>query len=131
MSVGLDDGYASGTSSASSGIHEIDEKGSETIFESADGRKYKLFTGGEKVLSAKASDFLYRFATRGAELFDRMFGAPGMTHTPAFAGAGGIAITQGDIIIEGNADRATVSEIRRAQRDSVNYMLKELTRLQR
>ena len=122
-------GYASGTGSASSGLHRIDELGTETIFQSADGSRYKMFTGGEKVLNAKASDFLYNFANRGSELFGSMFG--GLS-----GGFGGInragltpSIVMGDIIIQGNADKSTVSEIRRAQRESVEMMLKEFNRL--
>jgi len=125
-------GYWSGTRKAVAGLHAIDELGTETIFQSADGTKYKMFTGGEKVLNAKASNFLYDFANKGSEILDKIirsfFGG----------GIGGITppmtnneINMGDIIVHGNADRATVSEIRRAQRESLETMLKELNKLNR
>ena len=125
-------GYARGTRSATSGLHAIDEKGPETIFESKDGSRYKLFTGGEKVLDAKASEFLYDFAKSGGGLIEKIV-------KDAISGAAlGVGaklmnyeIHTGDIIINGNADKETVSEIRRAQRDSVEMMLKEFGRLKR
>ena len=38
-------------------------------------------------------------------------------------------ITTGDIVIQGNADSKTVSEIRRAQRDNVDHILREFIKL--
>ena len=38
-------------------------------------------------------------------------------------------INMGDIVVQGSADTRTVSEIRRAQRESVDFMLKEFTKL--
>jgi TP901 family phage tail tape measure protein len=125
-------GYASGTSWAIPGLHRIDEDkaGSETIFESSNGRKYKMFSGGEKVLNARASDFLYRFANGGSQLLEKFVKRV----------AGGVpegigarmqtnAIEMGDIIIQGNADRETISQIRREQRKAVDFMLKEINSL--
>ena len=120
-------GYASGTRSATFGLHAIDELGTETIFQSKDGNKYMMFTGGEKVLTAQASDFLYNFANRGAELFAQLFGMP--SAKLGGLGGGNIEIKTGDIIINGNADKATVSEIRRAQRDNLETILKEFKKL--
>lgn len=40
-----------------------------------------------------------------------------------------IQLSTGDIIIQGNADQRTVSEIRRAQRENIDFVLKEFTRL--
>lgn len=123
-------GYALGTRSAAPGLHAIDELGTETIFQSANGTRYKMFTGGEKVLNAKASNFLYDFANQGRDILDKLvrsvfggtFGGvtPPVTHNE---------ITMGNIVIQGNADNRTVSEIRRAQRDSVEDMLKAFNRL--
>ena len=122
-------GYASGTKHATYGLHSLDELGSETIFESANGTKYKMFTGGEKVLNARASNFLYDFATKGSEIISKLLSG----HTGAF---GNITtpiqnneINMGDIIIQGNADKSTVSEIRRAQRASLETVLKEFNKL--
>ena len=124
-------GYASGTRNAKRGLHEIDEDGIETIFESSDGSRYKMFSGGEKVLNARASDFLYKFATSGgdilAKLFDGTLGNKLFDKIRSQAPKNEIAM--GDIIIQGNADRHTVSEIRRAQRDGLSDLLKSFGKL--
>ena len=128
-------GYASGTKNATPGIHRVDEVAPETIFQSKDGSRYKLFTGGEKVLNAKASNFLYDFANQGGSLLK-----DGIYNTILSAISSGLfdvvrssicknEINLGDIIVQGNADKQTVSEIRREQRSTVEYMLKELNKL--
>lgn len=123
-------GYASGTSWAIPGLHGIDELGAETIFESSNGRRYKMFSGGEKVLNAKASDFLYKFANGGSELLTKFINR---VTGGALEGIGtkmqANTIEMGDIIIQGNADRETVSQIRREQRKAVDFMLKEINSL--
>ena len=126
-------GYAGGTSSAIPGLHRVDELGPEAIFTSSDGSKYRLFSGGEKVLSAKATDFLYNFANNGEAILSKIIKSAfgdGLSSAlqPAFATNN---ISMGDIIVQGNADRETVSSIRRAQRDSLDNMLRELNRLSR
>ena len=125
-------GYASGTTSATPGWHEVDELGAEYLFISpSDGTRYRMFTGGEKVLSADATNFLYDFANSGGTVLTKMLadlfkvGGFGNIAKPVQA----IDIRQGDVIVQGNADMKTVSEIRRAQRDSLEFMLKELNRL--
>lgn len=126
-------GYASGTRFATRGIHAIDEKGIETIFESADGTRYKMFTGGEKVLNATASNFLYNFATSGGKSILDMV-QKFASSLPSLRSAGKEIIAEiktGDIIIQGNADQRSISEIRRAQRDNVDFILKEFARLSR
>lgn len=122
-------GYASGTSYAAAGIHRVDEQGIETIFQSADGQRYRMFSSGEKVLNASASDFLYKFANKGREILGKLFGETSRSYNNVVPGIVANNIQQGDIIIQGNADKATVSEIRRAQRDNLEQMLKQLNRL--
>ena len=124
-------GYYTGTRKAAPGMHAVDELGPEYVFTSSDGSRYRIFSGGEKVLSAKATDFLYRFANSGKEILEKF--------TRGLFDGGSIGkiqpvvnsneINMGDIIVRGNADRATVSEIRRAQRESVENMLREFNRL--
>lgn len=126
-------GYASGTSYAVPGLHPIDEKGSETYFSPSTGGKYKMFSGGEKVLTAKASDFLYRFANGGSEMLKKFIASVGGgvlndRLTPVMTNN---EIVMGDVVVQGNVDRSTVSEIRRAQRESVEFMLKEFGKLNR
>ena len=122
-------GYASGTSHAIAGIHKVDEQGVETIFQSADGQRYRMFSSGEKVLNASASDFLYKFANKGREILDKLFNGTSHSYNNVVPGVIANNIQLGDIVIQGNADKSTVSEIRRAQRENLEQMLKQLNRL--
>lgn len=122
---------ASGTSNAKRGLSMVDELGPEWLFTSSSGNKYRIFSGGEKVLNAKATEFLYNFANNGGEVLSRFFqnlvsgGAIGSTQPSAV----NVEVNMGDIVVQGSANQATVSEIRRAQRESVNMMLREFNRL--
>ena len=123
-------GYASGTRSATPGLHRINERGFEQVFTAEDGSQYKLFAGGEKVLPAKATDFLFDFAMSGGALLrDAINNTIEAVSVPR--GNGGLAgdIHMGDIIIQGNAADRTVSEIRRVQRENIDYVLKEFRKL--
>lgn len=124
-------GYAKGTRKATPGLHRIDELGVETIFESADGSRYKMFSGGEKVLNAKASNFLYDFANGGSDvlikLIKSLFDNNALNNISTSNNYS--EINMGDIIVRGNADKQTVSEIRRAQRESLTEMLKSFNNL--
>lgn len=125
-------GYATGTKNASPGLHTFSELGDEYIFTSpSDGTKYKMFTGGEKVLNAKATDFLYNFATSGGKIISDMLQNVMKSRSLVPIGAGNIVneIRMGDINISGSTTDRTVSEIRRAQRDNVEFMLKEFSKL--
>lgn len=124
-------GYASGTQSALPGFKQIDETGAEYTFVSSDGNRYRIFSGGEKVLNAKATNFLYDFATTGGTVISNMMSSLvdtiglGKISKPSQA----IALSTGDIIIQGNADHRTVSEIRRAQRENLEFVIKEFNKL--
>lgn len=128
-------GYASGTSHATPGIHELFEGNKdEYVFTTKSGHKYKMFSGlGDKVLNSKATDFLYSFANHGesfiAGLIKNMTSSTLMGNLSAPAQQ--IQLSTGDIIINGNATRDTVSEIRRAQRDNVDHILREFIKLNR
>ena len=130
-------GYASGTANATPGLHQIYENGEELIFESpSDGSKYRIFRGGEKVLDAKATNFLYNFAnTQGGTLKDRWSSLVNSVMQRFAIGSGNGAtipqIVMGDIIVQGNASDRTLSEIRRAQREHTAELLKELKKLSR
>lgn len=124
-------GYASGTKHATAGLHELFEQGDEYIFSASDGSRYRMFSGGEKVLNAKATEFLYDFANSGgdvlAQMLKNVFGGTGLDGiTPTVINN---EINMGDIIITGSATQKTVSEIRREQRSAVNYMLQEFNKL--
>lgn len=125
-------GYAAGTLNAIPGLHRVDEFGPEYLFVSpSDGTRYRMFTGGEKVLNADATDFLYQFANSGGTVLTKMLadlfkvGWFGNIAKPVQA----IEIHSGDVVVQGNATERTVSEIRRAQRDNLEFVLKELNRL--
>lgn len=126
-------GYASGTRKATPGMHAVDELDAEYLFTSADGNRYRVFSGGEKVLNAKATEFLYEFANSGKDILEKI--AKSLMDTSSLGRIQPIVnnneIHMGDITIQGNADRATVSEIRRAQRESLETMLREFNRLNR
>lgn len=124
-------GYAKGTRNATAGLHSLDELGSEYLFTSSDGTNYRVLNSGDKVLNAKATDFLYEFANGGGEILEKIiksvFGTslfdsikPAVVHND---------ITVGGVTVQGNADTKTVSEIRRAQRDNLTEMLKSLNKL--
>ena len=125
-------GYASGTRNATHGFHKLDEIGAEYVFTSANGNKYRLLNGGDKVLDSKATNFLYNFANTGGKIIPNMI-ASSVSGVGGFGGKSSVIgdIRLGDIIIQGNADGRTVSEIRRAQRESVDFMLKEFNRLKK
>ena len=124
-------GYASGTVNATPGLHEVDEIGAEYIFTSSNGNRYRVFSGGEKVLNARATDFLYNFAVTGGRtltnILEKIVSATiprNIDNSPRIAD-----IAMGDIIIQGNADERTVSEIRRAKRDEMQWILKEFNKM--
>lgn len=124
-------GYASGTPSAVPGIRKVDEEGAEWLFTSRDGSKYRVFSGGEKVLNADATNFLYDFAVSGGQILSGIFS--NLLKAFNFANinkpAQPIQLSTGDIVVQGNADSKTVSEIRRVQRENMDYLLKEFRRL--
>lgn len=149
-------GYASGTKYASAGFHRFDERGSEYIFSDQGGDKYRLFSSGEKVLDAESANFLYDFASKkGVGIVDKIiagiFGSADSIVERIAGSAHGSkenlsravrSVTDnrvinnnvdmsGDINIQGNADEKTVSEMRKAQRETVSLVLKELNKMKK
>lgn len=126
-------GYASGTDNATPGWHKLFEGDlDEYVFTSSDGNKYRMFSGlGDKVLNGEATDFLYDFANNGGTILTKMladlFGQTNLGNVSQPIQA--IEIHSGDIIVQGNANERTVSEIRRAQRENLEFVLKELNKL--
>lgn len=126
-------GYATGTDNATPGWHELFEGDlDEYIFTSGDGSRYRMFSGlGDKVLNAGATDFLYQFANSGGSILTQMiadlFKRSGLSNISKPVQA--IEVNAGNVIVEGNADMKTVSEIRRAQRENLNFVLKSLNSL--
>lgn len=126
-------GYASGTDNATPGWHRLFEGDlDEYVFASSDGNKYRMFSGlGEKVLNGAATDFLYDFANSGGTVLTKMladlFGQTAFSNIDKPVQA--IEIHSGDIIVQGNASERTVSEIRRAQRDNLKFVITEFNKL--
>lgn len=126
-------GYASGTANASPGLHELFEGNKdEYVFTTKSGQRYRMFSGlGDKVLNASATDFLYKFANNGESFISNMLNglvsAIGNVGKPTQQ----IQLSTGDIIVQGNASADTISAIRRAQRENVDYILREFQRLNR
>ena len=124
-------GYAKGTKNATAGLHGLDELGSEYLFTSTDGNKYRVLSSGDKVLNARATDFLYEFANGGGEILEKIiksaFGTSLFDHIQPVVNHN--EIDMGDVIVQGSATQQTVSEIRRAQRDNLTEMLKSLNKL--
>lgn len=124
-------GYAKGTKNATAGLHSLDELGSEYLFTSTDGNKYRVLSSGDKVLNARATDFLYEFANGGGEILGKIiksaFGTSLFDHIQPVVNHN--EIDMGDVIVQGSATQQTVSEIRRAQRDNLTEMLKSLNKL--
>lgn len=124
-------GYRAGTQNATRGLHRIDEDGDEYIFTSGNGNRYRMFSGGEKVLTAKQTDFLYQFAKSGGTVLENIIKAATGGNISDVTNSKMIGdIRMGDIIINGNADQKTVSQIRREQREGVNYLLTQFAHLQ-
>ena len=119
--------YAAGTRSASRGLHEINERGDEALFKTSDGRTFRLFSGGEHVFNNVATDFLYNFANAPDKMLSQILSSGNVSN---IRGAGiPQNISLGDIYINGNTNDRTISEIRREKRAEMDYLLKELNRL--
>ena len=127
----LPDGYATGTNSATPGLHGVDELGPEYVFTSSNGARYRVFSGGEKVLNAKATNFLYNFANSGEKILSTIFEKIVGSHMVSQVSPSNQVseINMGDVIIQGNANEATVSEIRRAKREEMQWILKEFNKM--
>lgn len=123
-------GYSSGTENATAGLHEVNELGSEYVFTSKDGHKYRILNDGDKVLDAKATKWLYQFANSYGRMYNDIR-KQSATNVPIQNNSKNFnnEIVMGDIIVRGNADQQTVSAIRREQRSAVEYMLKEFSKL--
>ena len=122
-------GYASGTSSATAGLHRIDENGAETIFTTSNGNTYRIFSHGDKVLDASSSAFLYEFAKSKGRDIGLLAGVGGKGVSSINSIGGQVVVSTGDIIINGGTDERTVSEIRRAQKEQIRELLTALGRM--
>ena len=125
--------HAAGTSNASAGWAVTQENGFEAIMRKSGGM-FTLLGAGDKVFNASATDFLYAFANNPMDILassmSRMLSRSSLS--PAFAGSSGSNTTNidmGDVIINGDTNDKTVSEIRREKRALMNELLHEFKKL--
>ena len=122
--------YAIGTSHAAGGLSIVNEKGQELILSQPSKGNYAWLENGDKVFNSKAAQFLYEFANDPSGALVNYLRKSMSSRSTVNSSAGNpISIRTGDINVSGNADQRTVSEIRRAQREHIEDLLKELKRL--
>ena len=90
-----------------------------------------MFSNGDKVLNANATNFLYDFANSGGKVIETIVNNLMSSSKLAAINSPSCSpiVNMGDIIVQGSVSERTVSEIRRAQREQVNTLLKEFGRL--
>lgn len=100
--------------------------GSEVVI---GGTRYTLLPATDYLSAAASNGVLSNFATERTAIDSLITGTSANSSMVRSLQSGGSVFNMGDIIINGNADQRTVSEIRRAQRDNMNEMLNQLKRL--
>lgn len=133
--VTLDFAYASGTRSSVGGFGRINEKGIEMISAPDGNGNYIPMLPGSYVFSAKATEFLWKLATEHS-LPQAMYNSIAksiktQSNTPSVNIAQPINITMGDVIIQGNADKQTVADIKKQQENTVRMVLQKIKELQK
>lgn len=133
--VTLNFAYASGTKSSVGGFGRINEKGIEMISAPDGNGNYVNLMPGSYVFSAKATEFLWKLATEHS-LPQAMYNSIAksiktQSGTPSVNIAQPITITMGDIIIKGNADKQTVTDIKKEQENTVRMVLQKIKELQK
>lgn len=127
-----DSGYDKISGTNASGYYNPAINGGSYVYESKDGKRYRVYTdysGG--MLNSNTPDFIRGFENQKySVLSDLLSNTSGsITSISGQRSVRDISLSTGDIIIEGNANTATVSEIRRAQRENIDYVLREFYRL--
>lgn len=87
------------------------------------------------VFSAKATEFLWKLATEHS-LPQAMYNSIAksiktQSSTPSVNIAQPITITMGDVIVQGNADKQTVADIKRQRENDMRWILQEIIKLQK
>lgn len=108
-------GYATGTNNATPGLHPVAEHGMELVI----GRRNKLFTGGEKVLTNSQTKKLL-FGDKDNKKEEKI--VPISTPQIQVAGTGGISFGEININVDGNQD---VDNIIQQAIQEFGYKLKE------
>lgn len=112
------------------GSTDADTSNDQNVITTPNGDKYHLLENlGDIFFNSNIPDFWKNMAGASEQFMSNLFGGLvgnlgniGRVNQPT-------QITTGDIVIQGNADSKTVSEIRRAQRDNVDHILREFIKL--
>lgn len=112
------------------GSTDADTSNDQNVITTPNGDKYHLLENlGDIFFNSNIPDFWKNMAGASEQFMSNLFGG-------LVGNLGNISrvnqpaqITTGDIVIQGNADSKTVSEIRRAQRDNVDHILREFIKL--
>ena len=133
--VTLDFAYASGTRSSVGGLGRINEKGIEMIAAPDGNGNYVNLMPNSYVFSAKATEFLWKLATEHS-LPQAMYNSIAksiqtQSSAPSVNIAQPINITMGNVIIQGNADKQTVADIKKQQENTVRMVLQKIKELQK
>ena len=121
-------GYAQGTRYAPEGLAITDENGYEMKLINPSRGKYQLLNQGDVIFNAAQSSFLWGLSKNPNGVLANLMSSI-LHRAPTLGGlttasVQHIDIDTGDVIIQGNADEKTVSEIRRVKREMVNDVLK-------
>ncbi len=96
-----------------------------------DGSRYRMIGDISSLSGAEISGITAGLTGTSGDILTRMLAGSvgGDTLNSITKPTALIQISSGDVIINGNADTQTVSEIRRAQRENLNYVIKEFNKL--
>jgi len=133
--VKLDFAYASGTRKSVGGFGRVNENGIEMISAPDGNGNYINLMPNSYVFSAKATAFLWKLATEHS-LPQAMYNSIArsiktQSSSPSVTVAQPISITMGNIIIQGNADKGTVADIKKQQDNTVRMVLEKIKELQK
>ena len=130
--------FAGGTAGAPAGLALVDEQGYEVKLSNPSAGKYQFMNDGDIVFTRAESRFLKRLTGSGgasligerlAGLLRRGANALSPLTAAAMAGQAAVAIRTGDIVINGDATKRTVAQIKAAQKDMTYQILRQFQKL--
>lgn len=96
-------------------------------FTSADGRSYKILSDASMFTDSLMSSFINNTSRISNAMIEKM--SPTYSSMPDIRRQVSPVINMGDIIVNGSTNERTVSEIRRAERENIEFVLKRFTAL--
>lgn len=130
--------FAGGTAGAPAGLALVDEQGYEVKLGNPSAGKYQFLNDGDIVFTRAESRFLKRLTGSGgasligerlAGLLRRGANALSPLTAAAMAGQSPVAIRTGDIVINGDANKRTIAQIKAAQKDMTYQILRQFQKL--